>query len=153
MAAPCLLVELAVAEGSWRRWRLEELATGNTEVMSLQWDAAGRCLLASSDSRYCASMGGAELYGAVGRRRWPRCQHAPDDFPRAWDAGGPMLLRYAFGEGVDPEEVPAWGASEGEEEPEIDEEEEAHAGAGWVVPRPGDPPRWRPTRAPAASYY
>jgi hypothetical protein len=115
---------------------LYELATGNTEVGSLAWDAATRTLLAASGCPYQDRLGGSHEYGQAQGFAWPHCFHMPRDFPHPWDARSHLVVAYKFCEAPDLEAVPR-------EADEASEPEDEGEGGG----------AWRPTRHQHAGFW
>ena len=86
---------------------LYELATGNTWVQSMAWDAATRSLVASGECAYVDRLGGYCGYGSMQGYMWPRCFHKPSDFSHVWDVTRHAILRYRFCDAPDLVEVPS----------------------------------------------
>ncbi|KAI7837366.1 hypothetical protein COHA_008805 [Chlorella ohadii] len=105
---------------------LYELATGNNDVVCLQWHAPSRSLFASTKCNYQdrvlwrnldEHLAASHVQGTIDGYCWPDCMHRPTDFGHAWDARGDMLARYAFKDAPDLAVLPE------EAEPDPDAEE------------------------------
>ncbi|KAL4457946.1 hypothetical protein ABPG75_012811 [Micractinium tetrahymenae] len=107
---------------------LYELATGNTNVCSLQWHSPSRSLFAVGECDYIDRHGHDYEYGAMGGYSWPK-----------WDAHSHVLVRYAFRDSPNPRVLPPEAELDEDASEYSDSEEEAEAAKTW---RPRERDYW-----------
>lgn len=125
---------------------LYELATGNTEVCSMQWHAPSRSLFAVGDCYYIDRHGHDFEYGSMGGYVWPKCMHSPSEFDYAWDAHTHMLVRYAFKDAPDHSRLPppAERDEDASDEDYSDSEGEEYDSEGGDSDSDSEEEQWRP---------